>query len=138
MTAPLGPSVTLACSETTSIPPANTTWKKGLQQEDITVGPKYTLSGEGPDFHLTIHNVSKDDEGIYFCRSENPLAVRELEVYLAIRGEQDNRREIREGWGGFILTPPHPLPPKVTYTEYKSLKTQALQANTHQWVTELF
>lgn len=85
VTAPLGPSVTLTCSETTSIPPANTTWKKGLQQEDITVGPKYTLSGEGPDFQLTIHNVSKDDEGVYFCRSENPLAVRELEVYLTIR-----------------------------------------------------
>lgn len=102
MTAPLGPSVTLTCSETTSIPPANTTWKKGLQQEDITAGPKYTLSGEGPDFQLTIHNVSKDDEGVYFCRSENPLAVRELEVYLTVRGEQgQQKRDSGLGcWGG--------------------------------------
>lgn len=88
VTAPLGTSMTLTCSETTSIPPANTTWKKGLLQEDITVGPKYTLSGKGPDFQLTIHNLSKEDEGFYFCRSENPLAVRELEVYLTVRGEQ--------------------------------------------------
>lgn len=82
-----GHSVTLTCTETTSLPPANTTWKKGLQQEDIPVGPKYSLSGNGPGFNLTIRNVSKDDEGVYFCRSENPLAVRELEVYLTVRGE---------------------------------------------------
>lgn len=88
VTAPLGPSVTLTCSETTSIPPASTTWRKGLQLQRITVGSKYTLSGEGPDFQLTIHNVSKDDEGFYFCRSENPLAVRELEIYLTVSGEQ--------------------------------------------------
>lgn len=100
MTAPLGPSVTLTCSETTSIPPANTTWKKGLRQEDITAGPKYTLSGAGPDFQLTIHNVSKDDEGVYFCRSENPLAVRELEVYLTVRGEQG--QQTRDSGGGCI------------------------------------
>lgn len=82
----VGQTVTLTCTETTSVPPANTTWKKGLQQEDIPVGSKYSLS-DGPDFKLTIHNVSTDDEGVYFCRSENPLAVRELEVYLTVRGE---------------------------------------------------
>lgn len=82
-----GQSVTFTCTETTSLPPANTTWKKGQQQEDVPVGPKYSLSGNGPVFNLTIRNVSKDDEGVYFCRSENPLAVRELEVYLTVRGE---------------------------------------------------
>ncbi|CAN9512956.1 unnamed protein product [Ophioblennius macclurei] len=78
-------NVTLTCSETTSLPPANTTWKKGLLQDDITSGTKYVLSESGPEFRLTIVNVSRDDEGYYFCRSESPLAVRELEVYLTVR-----------------------------------------------------
>lgn len=50
-------------------------------------GLKYTLSEEGPVLRLTIRNVSKDDEGVYFCRSENLLGVRELEVYLTVRSE---------------------------------------------------
>ncbi|KAG8011908.1 V-set and immunoglobulin domain-containing protein 10 [Nibea albiflora] len=78
-------SVTLTCTETTSIPPASTTWRKGLKQEVIVPGSKYALSEEGPSLKLTIHNISKDDEGVYFCRSENPLSVRELEVYLTVR-----------------------------------------------------
>ncbi|XP_036953773.1 V-set and immunoglobulin domain-containing protein 10 [Acanthopagrus latus] len=78
-------SITLICTEAVSIPPANTTWRKGLQQEDIIPGSKYVLSEEGPVLKLTILNVSKDDEGVYFCRSENPLAVCELEVYLTVR-----------------------------------------------------
>ncbi|TKS78501.1 V-set and immunoglobulin domain-containing protein 10 [Collichthys lucidus] len=65
-------SVTLTCTETASIPPADTTWRKGLQQEIIVPSSKYVLSEEGPTFKLTIHNISKDDEGVYFCRSENP------------------------------------------------------------------
>lgn len=78
-------SVTLTCTESTSIPPANTTWRKGMQQEEIVPGSKYVISEEGPELKLTILNVSKDDEGVYFCRSENPLAVRELEVYLTVK-----------------------------------------------------
>ncbi|KAM6944409.1 V-set and immunoglobulin domain-containing protein 10 [Lycodopsis pacificus] len=78
-------SVTLTCTEAVSLPPANTTWRKGLQQEDIVPGSKYVLSVEGPVLKLKILNVSKDDEGVYFCRSENPLAVRELEVYLTVK-----------------------------------------------------
>ncbi|XP_040010994.1 WD repeat and SOCS box-containing protein 2 isoform X1 [Xiphias gladius] len=78
-------SVTLTCSEATSFPPANTTWRKGLQQDNMARGSKYVLSVEGPVLKLTIHNISKEDEGLYFCRSENPLAVSELEVYLTVR-----------------------------------------------------
>lgn len=82
-----GSSITLTCTEHVSIPPANTTWRKGLQQEDIVPGSKYVLTEEGAVLKLTIHNISKDDEGVYFCRSENPLAVRELEVYLTVKSE---------------------------------------------------
>uniref|UniRef100_UPI0037E82252 V-set and immunoglobulin domain-containing protein 10 n=1 Tax=Semicossyphus pulcher TaxID=241346 RepID=UPI0037E82252 len=78
-------SITLICTEATSIPPANTTWRKGLQQKEIITGSKYAVSEEGPVLKLTIFNITKDDEGFYFCRSENPLAVRELEVYLTVR-----------------------------------------------------
>lgn len=70
-----------------SFPPANTTWRKGIQQEEIVPGPKYVVSVEGPDVKLTIVNVSKDDEGFYFCRSENPLITSALEVYLSVKGE---------------------------------------------------
>ncbi|XP_034548291.1 V-set and immunoglobulin domain-containing protein 10 isoform X2 [Notolabrus celidotus] len=85
ITAMDGTSVTLICTESTSIPPAITTWTKGLQQERINPGSKYAVSEEGPALKLTIFNITKDDEGVYFCHSENPLAVRELEVYLTVR-----------------------------------------------------
>ncbi|XP_033474474.2 V-set and immunoglobulin domain-containing protein 10 [Epinephelus lanceolatus] len=80
-----GTDITLTCTEAVSIPPANTTWRKGLQQEDIIPGSKYVLSEEGPVFKLTILNISKDDEGVYFCHSENPLAICVLEVYLTVK-----------------------------------------------------
>lgn len=82
-----GDSITLTCTEVESIPPADITWRKGLRQEDVVPGFKYTLSQEGPVLQLTIHNVSRDDQGVYFCRSENLLGVRELEVYLTVRSE---------------------------------------------------
>ncbi|XP_019954796.2 V-set and immunoglobulin domain-containing protein 10 [Paralichthys olivaceus] len=78
-------SVTLTCTEDVSIPPANTTWRKGLQQDNIVPGSKYVLTEEGPVLKLTIHNVTKDDEGVFFCRSENPLNVSELEVFLTVK-----------------------------------------------------
>ncbi|CAG08163.1 unnamed protein product [Tetraodon nigroviridis] len=80
-----GDSITLTCTEEESTPPANTTWRKGLLQEAVVPGFKYTLAEEGPVRRLTIHNVSGDDQGVYFCRSENLLGVRELEVYLTVR-----------------------------------------------------
>lgn len=80
-----GTSVTLSCKELTSTPPANTTWRRGLQQELIMTGSKYIISEEDPLVKLTILNITKDDEGVYFCHSENPMGVRELEVYLTVK-----------------------------------------------------
>ncbi|XP_061788536.1 V-set and immunoglobulin domain-containing protein 10-like [Nerophis lumbriciformis] len=80
-----GSNVTLTCTESTSAPPAKTTWRRGREHVEIVAGAKYFLSVDGPTYRLTIANVSKDDEGVYFCRSENPLAVFELEVYLTVR-----------------------------------------------------
>uniref|UniRef100_A0A8C9V7C5 V-set and immunoglobulin domain containing 10 n=1 Tax=Scleropages formosus TaxID=113540 RepID=A0A8C9V7C5_SCLFO len=85
VTAVVGNNVTLKCMESTSLPPATTTWKRTVRQEDIFPSSKYVISQEGPTFRLMIINVSREDEGIYFCRSENPLQVVELEIYLTVR-----------------------------------------------------
>nr|XP_015816017.2 V-set and immunoglobulin domain-containing protein 10 [Nothobranchius furzeri] len=80
-----GSNVTLSCTEVTSVPTANTTWRKGLLQALITPGSKYILSGNTAVFLLTITNTSKDDEDVYFCRSENQFGVVELQVQLSVK-----------------------------------------------------
>ncbi|XP_005803914.1 V-set and immunoglobulin domain-containing protein 10 [Xiphophorus maculatus] len=80
-----GTNVTLSCREISSVPAANTTWRKGQSEEPIVPGSKYILSVEGPDLKLTIVNISKYDEVYYFCRSENALGIRELEVFLTVK-----------------------------------------------------
>lgn len=80
-----GTSTTFKCTETTSTPPAVTTWRKGLKQKLITNSSKYTITEDGPLLTLTIANITKEDEGVYFCRSENPLGAKVLEVYLTVK-----------------------------------------------------
>ncbi|XP_062307096.1 V-set and immunoglobulin domain-containing protein 10 isoform X1 [Osmerus eperlanus] len=80
-----GTNVTLTCSEDSSLPPARTTWKRTAEQLDVVPGPKYQVTQQGPVFSLTIVNLTQQDEGLYFCRSENPLMVREMEVYLTVK-----------------------------------------------------
>ncbi|XP_035235124.1 V-set and immunoglobulin domain-containing protein 10 isoform X2 [Anguilla anguilla] len=83
-----GRNVTLTCSESSSLPPAKTTWRRKISQEEIVPGTKYVVSELGPAFSLQIVNVTKEDEGPYFCRSENPLMVQELEVYLTVKSSE--------------------------------------------------
>ncbi|KAL2092517.1 hypothetical protein ACEWY4_012315 [Coilia grayii] len=80
-----GTNVTLTCTDATSAPPATTIWQRTVARKDIEHGSKYVLSRQGPIFSLTIVNLTKDDEGTYFCRSENPIAARELEIYLTVK-----------------------------------------------------
>lgn len=80
-----GTSITLECIESTSTPPAITTWRKGLKQDLVMNSSKYLVAGDGALFKLTIVNITKEDEGVYFCRSENPLGARELEIYLTVK-----------------------------------------------------
>lgn len=84
-----GTKVTLTCTETAAFPPANTTWKKGVQKEKTSIEPgsKYVLSDKGPDYKLTILNVSKDDEGCYYCYSQNQLGYKYLEICLTVKSE---------------------------------------------------
>ncbi|XP_062873912.1 V-set and immunoglobulin domain-containing protein 10 [Trichomycterus rosablanca] len=85
-----GTNVTLTCIEVKSLPPAKTVWQRGIKHNAIEHGFKYILGEQGPSRTLTIVNVSKDDEGVYFCRSENVLAASELEVYLTVRSSGAN------------------------------------------------
>lgn len=81
-----GTNVTLACSESQSLPPAKTIWLRGGRtQEPIVPSSKYIVAEQGPILSLTILSATKDDQGVYSCRSENAVAVAELEVILSIR-----------------------------------------------------
>ncbi|XP_051549307.1 V-set and immunoglobulin domain-containing protein 10-like [Myxocyprinus asiaticus] len=84
VTALEGSTVTLSCTETESLPPAKTVWKQ-KDNKLINSTSKYIVSESKPTYTLTIVNVTKDDEGIFYCYSENPLGARELELYLTVR-----------------------------------------------------
>ncbi|XP_069476365.1 V-set and immunoglobulin domain-containing protein 10 [Ambystoma mexicanum] len=80
-------NVTLVCLSTATNPPANFTWLKnlGLDQFQIQPSEKYQITQNATSSLLTILNCSSDpDEGYYVCRAENPLGVRELDVWLAV------------------------------------------------------
>ncbi|XP_056110726.1 V-set and immunoglobulin domain-containing protein 10 [Rhinichthys klamathensis goyatoka] len=88
VTALEGSTVTLSCSETNALPPAKTVWKK--MDDVINNTMKYIVSEKRPIYKLTIINVTKDDAGIYYCYSENPLGARELEVILNVKTSAGN------------------------------------------------
>lgn len=80
-----GSNMTLSCTELQSIPPAKLVWLRTVEQKSITPGAKYIIEQEGPTSKLTIINASKEDEGTYFCKTENPIDVRESEIYLTVK-----------------------------------------------------
>ncbi|XP_056602563.1 V-set and immunoglobulin domain-containing protein 10 [Triplophysa dalaica] len=83
-----GTNVTLRCYEINSLPPAKTVWKRNNTVINST--SKYTTSENNLTYTLTIINVTKDDEGIFTCYSENPLGARELDVYLTVKTTADS------------------------------------------------
>ncbi|MCJ8747073.1 hypothetical protein PDJAM_G00149140 [Pangasius djambal] len=84
-----GTNVTLTCSESKSLPPAKTVWRQGQSLELIVPSSKYIVVEQGPTLSLTIVNATMDDQGVYFCWSENALSFHALEVYLTIRSSAD-------------------------------------------------
>lgn len=85
VTALKGSNITISCTEVDSLPPAKTVWMR--KDKIINTTSKYIVSDNNPNYKLTIINVTKEDEGTYFCHSENPLGRRELEVYLTVKSK---------------------------------------------------
>ncbi|XP_050964825.1 V-set and immunoglobulin domain-containing protein 10 [Labeo rohita] len=88
VTALKGSNITISCTEVDSLPPAKTVWMR--KDKIINTTSKYIVSDNNPNYKLTIINVTKEDEGTYFCHSENPLGRRELEVYLTVKTSAGN------------------------------------------------
>ncbi|KAG9261994.1 V-set and immunoglobulin domain-containing protein 10 [Astyanax mexicanus] len=84
-----GSNLTLSCTEDKSLPPAKTVWQKGKNQENIVPSSKYIINIQGPVITLTIVNITKEDEGVFYCWSENVVAAKELPVYVTVKSFAD-------------------------------------------------
>ncbi|XP_043094151.1 V-set and immunoglobulin domain-containing protein 10 isoform X2 [Puntigrus tetrazona] len=89
VTALVGSSITLSCTESESLPPAKTVWMQ-KDKKIINTTSKYIVSDHNPNYKLTIVNVTKEDEGVYYCYSINPVGPKELEVYLTVKTSAGN------------------------------------------------
>uniref|UniRef100_A0A8C2I0G0 V-set and immunoglobulin domain containing 10 n=1 Tax=Cyprinus carpio TaxID=7962 RepID=A0A8C2I0G0_CYPCA len=89
VTALEGSNITLSCIETDSLPPAKTVWKQ-KDNKIINTTSKYIVYDNNPNYKLLIINVTKEDEGAYYCYSENPLDARALEVFLTVKTSAGN------------------------------------------------
>ncbi|XP_041084442.1 V-set and immunoglobulin domain-containing protein 10-like [Polyodon spathula] len=84
-------NVTLTCQDKDARPPPKITWLRSMKREEIVPSSKYIISQSEAVSTLVISSCSKEnDEGFYFCRSENPVRVRELEVHLLIKSSAYN------------------------------------------------
>ncbi|XP_048851780.1 V-set and immunoglobulin domain-containing protein 10 [Brienomyrus brachyistius] len=90
VTAVEGGNITLSCEEARSVPVAKTTWRRTLKEDVIIPSSRHIISQEGPMLRLTIVNVTQQDEGAYFCRSENPVQDIELEIILTVKSSARN------------------------------------------------
>ncbi|XP_067911273.1 V-set and immunoglobulin domain-containing protein 10 isoform X2 [Heterodontus francisci] len=79
----VGKNTTLACHIKEGNPPPKLTWWRSDETE-IFSGSKYIISEEGVVSSLTILMSSKEqDEGRYICKSENPLGIKEVEIWVS-------------------------------------------------------
>ncbi|XP_052611125.1 V-set and immunoglobulin domain-containing protein 10 [Peromyscus californicus insignis] len=84
----LGGNVTLTCQVTGANPPARIQWLRNLSRPDAVIQPSshHHITQHGQDSFLTIHNCSQDlDEGFYFCRAENLVGVRAVDIWLSVK-----------------------------------------------------
>lgn len=89
----VGGSVTFTCQVSRAYPPAKILWLRNLTQPEVAIQPsdRYLITQDGQSSTLTIRNCSQAlDEGYYVCRAENPVGVREVDIWLSVKGE----------WGG--------------------------------------
>uniref|UniRef100_UPI00398F518E V-set and immunoglobulin domain-containing protein 10 n=1 Tax=Pristiophorus japonicus TaxID=55135 RepID=UPI00398F518E len=79
----VGKNTTLTCHCKEGSPPPKLTWLRNNLTE-IFSSSKYVISQEGVISNLTILKSSKEqDEGIYICKSENPLGIKEVEIWVS-------------------------------------------------------
>ncbi|KAF6083509.1 V-set and immunoglobulin domain containing 10 [Phyllostomus discolor] len=84
----VGSNVTLTCHVSGAYPPAKILWLRNLTQPEVVIQPNshYLVTQNGPSSTLTIQNCSQDlDEGYYVCRAENPVGVREVDIWLSVK-----------------------------------------------------
>ncbi|XP_007643298.2 V-set and immunoglobulin domain-containing protein 10 isoform X2 [Cricetulus griseus] len=84
----MGGNVTLTCQVTGANPPARIQWLRNITQPEAAIQPSshYQITQHGQGSSLTIYNCSQDlDEGFYFCRAENLVGVRAVDIWLSVR-----------------------------------------------------
>ncbi|XP_032732071.1 V-set and immunoglobulin domain-containing protein 10 isoform X1 [Lontra canadensis] len=84
----VGGSVTLTCQVSRAYPPAKILWLRNLTQPEVAIQPndRYLITQDGQSSTLTIRNCSQAlDEGYYVCRAENPVGVREVDIWLSVK-----------------------------------------------------
>ncbi|XP_005396593.1 PREDICTED: V-set and immunoglobulin domain-containing protein 10 [Chinchilla lanigera] len=84
----VGGNVTLTCQVSEANPPAKIQWLRNLTQPEVVIQPDshYLIAQNGQNSTLTIRNCSQDlDEGYYVCRAENPVGVREVDIWLSVK-----------------------------------------------------
>lgn len=86
----VGGNVTLTCQASGAYPPAEILWLRNLTQPKVPIqsSSRYLITQDGQSSTLTILNCSQDlDEGYYVCRAENAMGVREVDIWLSVKGE---------------------------------------------------
>ncbi|XP_055003021.1 V-set and immunoglobulin domain-containing protein 10 [Sorex araneus] len=84
----LGGDVTLTCQVSGAYPPARILWLRNLTQPagPVQPGSRHLITHSGQSSALTIRNCSQElDEGYYVCRAENPMGVREVDIWLSVK-----------------------------------------------------
>ncbi|XP_068937910.1 V-set and immunoglobulin domain-containing protein 10 [Petaurus breviceps papuanus] len=84
----LGGNVTLTCQVSGANPSAKISWLRNLTQpeEEILPSSRYLITHKDSVSSLTILNCSQGvDEGYYVCRAENPVRVREVDIWLTVK-----------------------------------------------------
>nr|XP_054366477.1 V-set and immunoglobulin domain-containing protein 10 isoform X3 [Mirounga angustirostris] len=84
----VGGNVTLTCQVTGAYPPAKILWLRNLTQPEVVLQPNghYLITQNGQISSLTILNCSQAlDEGYYVCQAENPVGVRQVDIWLTVK-----------------------------------------------------
>ncbi|XP_062890143.1 V-set and immunoglobulin domain-containing protein 10 [Mobula hypostoma] len=82
-----GKNTTLTCHSKEGNPLPKLTW---LRNNDVEIfsNSRYVVLQEGVTAYLTIQQSSKAlDEGRYVCKSENPLGIKEVEIWVSFNNK---------------------------------------------------